>query len=109
MREILGGNMKTHLAVYEEGLSFKGGQNFLRGTNAPLKNPSPPPKETLHYFKGVPRHVQVQCMCLMPPSTAMQCTYVHIFSKPRCCSRSYMYIKHVFNHYRIWVRVHLVM
>ena len=46
IREILGGNMKTHVAVYEESLFDLrgGGKTFLRGANAPS---APPPKEPL--------------------------------------------------------------
>ena len=50
VREILGGNMKTHVAVYEEGLfDLRGGKTFLRGDKCPLSPPPPPPlKETLY-------------------------------------------------------------
>ena len=47
MREILGGNMKIHVAVYEESLfDLRGGKTFLRrGANTP--SCPPPLKETL--------------------------------------------------------------
>ena len=47
--------MKTHLAVYEEGLfDLRGGKTFLRGggANAPLK-------ETLTYFHVVYMYIHV--------------------------------------------------
>ena len=51
IREILGGNMKTHVAVYEEGLfDLREGQTFLGGgggANA-FSAPPPPTKETLN-------------------------------------------------------------
>ena len=43
IREILGGNMKTHVAVYEEGLFDLRGAKLFNGGNAPSR----PPKETL--------------------------------------------------------------
>ena len=41
IREILGGNMKTRLAVYKDGLfDLRGGKTFLRRGEYP---PPPPP------------------------------------------------------------------
>ena len=48
IREILGGYMKTYVAVYEEGLFDLMGGKTLRGANAPSRPPPPPTlKETL--------------------------------------------------------------
>ena len=47
-REILGWYMKTHVAVYEEGLFDLGGATFLRGANAPSHPPPPPPPSGLY-------------------------------------------------------------
>ena len=45
---ILGGNMKTRVAVYEEGLfDLRGGKTFLGGEGG--ANPHPP-KETLYVY-----------------------------------------------------------
>ena len=48
--------MKTHLAVYEEGLfDLRGGKTFLRGANAPSRSPL---KETLwHGYIFLPLQV----------------------------------------------------
>ena len=43
IREILGGYMKTYVAVYEEGLFDLMGGKTLRGANAPSR-PPPHPK-----------------------------------------------------------------
>ena len=46
IREILGGNMKTHVAVYEEGLfDLRGAKLFKGGQMPPLAPPPPPPKK----------------------------------------------------------------
>ena len=47
VRKILGGNMKTHVAVYEEGLlDLMGGKTFLRGGGQmPSLAPPPPPPQ----------------------------------------------------------------
>ena len=42
-REILGGNMKTHVAAYEEGLfDLRGGKLFLKGSKRPLSTKGTP-------------------------------------------------------------------
>ena len=44
--------MKTHLAVYEEGLfDLRGGKTFLRGGQM-----HPPPKETVYIIIGVAKY-----------------------------------------------------
>ena len=39
IREILGGNMKTHVAIYEEGLFDLGGAKLFQGGQCPLSPP----------------------------------------------------------------------
>ena len=72
IREILGGNMKTHLSVYEEGLFDLRGGGGRCPLSPPAPSPPPPPPQNIH----------VQCIKYM---------YVHALT-PILYVCMYMYV-----------------
>ena len=107
IREILGGNMETHVAVYEEGL--RGAKPF-KGGKCPL-SPPPPLKETRHVnlhdviqfifsslFRECSYWYQCRHLCLWDlcfgGKYSIQCTsrrrrtHVHVHVQCRCTTQA---------------------